>query len=194
MAMSDPFRILTSGLVVIDQDNVDTDQIVPARFMTTVSAQSLGAALFHDARLAQAGKHPLDLADPQRQRILLAGRNFGCGSSREHAVWAIADYGLRAILAPSIADIFRGNALNNGLLAIDISDTLHERLIARPDSQVTIDLENQRLSDDRGHQEHFEIAPFARHCLLRGMDKLDYLLSQRDRTLAYEQQRSQPRQ
>lgn len=189
--MIEPFRTLSSGIVVLQQEDIDTDQIVPARFMATVTAQGLGAALFRDARSAAQGAHPLDAADPETQRILVAGANFGCGSSREHAVWALMDFGFRAVLAPRIADIFKSNALNSGLLALEISPAFHARLVAHRHSQVTIDLERQVVSDGRGHEEGFEIAPFTRFCLLRGMDRLDVLLSKRNRVLGYEQSRLQ---
>lgn len=191
--MLEPFRTLTSGVVVLDREDVDTDQIVPARFMATVSAQGLGAALFHDARQAEQGAHPLDHARPEAQRILVAGANFGCGSSREHAVWALADFGFRVVLAPRIADIFRSNALNSGLLAVEISQGFYEHLVARPDSRLTVDLEHQTLFDGLGTEERFAISPFARFCLMRGMDRLDYLLSKSELVLRYEQAAHQTR-
>nr|WP_315400938.1 3-isopropylmalate dehydratase small subunit [uncultured Duganella sp.] len=187
--MSEPFLVLTSGIVVLAQENIDTDQIVPARFMATVTAQGLGDALFSDARSAAHGTHPLDAAEPEAQRILVAGANFGCGSSREHAVWALIEFGFRAVLAPGIADIFNSNALNSGLLAIDIAPSFHAHLVAHPDSQVNIDLERQSVSDGRGREETFRIDPFARFCLLRGMDRLEVLLSKRNRIVGYEQAR-----
>lgn len=187
--MAEAFVTLNTGIVVLEQENIDTDQIVPARFMTTLSSTGLGQALFADARSALRGRHPLDAAHPEQQRILLAGSNFGCGSSREHAVWAIIDFGFKAVLAPRIADIFRNNALNNGLLAIEISQDLYQRLCHRAHSRISIDLPARTLTDAQGHDEPFAIEPFARYCLLRGMDRLDYLLQARPRIQAFEQNR-----
>lgn len=190
--MAEPFVSLTASIVLLDQDNIDTDQIVPARFMTTLASSGLGQALFADARNALPGRHPLDIATVEQQRILVAGSNFGCGSSREHAVWAITDFGFKAVLAPRIADIFRNNALNNGLLAVEISPELYERLRRRPQARVEIDLRARALADDAGHRETFGIEPFARYCLLHGMDRLDYLLHRRERIRAYEQSGQHP--
>ncbi|OEC34412.1 3-isopropylmalate/(R)-2-methylmalate dehydratase small subunit [Pseudomonas cuatrocienegasensis] len=187
--MAKPFVRLSSGLVVLDQDNIDTDQIVPARFMTTLSSAGLAQALFADARNINLGQHPLDTAWPEQQRILLGGHNFGCGSSREHAVWAIRDFGFEAVLAPRIADIFRSNALNNGLLALEISTGLYARLVSQRDARLTLDLQAQTLSDDSGAVETFAIDPFARYCLLRGIDRLDYLLQKNQQVNAYEEGR-----
>lgn len=187
--MANPFTSLTTGIVVLDQDNVDTDQIMPARFMTTLTSTGLGEALFADARKRELGKHPLDTSRPDLQRVLVAGSNFGCGSSREHAVWAIIDFGFQAVLAPRIADIFRNNALNNGLLAIEISDRLHGNLLNQTDRRITVDLEAQTIIDDSGCLETFEIDPFARYCLMQGIDRLDYLHKKQSLVLEYEKGR-----
>ncbi|TWC63007.1 3-isopropylmalate/(R)-2-methylmalate dehydratase small subunit [Pseudomonas sp. SJZ103] len=187
--MANPFTSLNTGIVVLDQDNVDTDQIVPARFMTTLTSAGLGEALFADARKREWGKHPLDTALPDLQRILVAGSNFGCGSSREHAVWAIIDFGFQAVLAPRIADIFRNNALNNGLLAIEISTRLYANLINQTVMRITVDLEAQTIIDDAGCLETFEIDPFARYCLMQGIDRLDYLRKKQNLVLEYEKGR-----
>ena len=183
--MADIFTKLTTGVVAVAHDSIDTDQIFPARFMTTISRDALGNALFYDARRAASGRHPLD-ATYMGQKALLGGKNFGCGSSREHAVWAILDFGFRVVLAPSFGDIFRSNALNNGLLALVISDDFYQSLLNRVDPQITVDLENSLISSDRGERQFFSIDPFNKYCLTRGMDRLDYLLEKMEKIRAYE--------
>ncbi len=177
-----PLLSLTSKTIVLPQDNIDTDQIIPARFLTTTSRKGLGAFAFYDWRYDEDGaireESPLDSHDPVERAILVAGSNFGCGSSREHAPWALADFGFQAVISSDIADIFKSNALKNGLLPVEVDQKTHQRLLNNPGEELTIDLEKQtvRLSD--GWQTVFEVEPFARHCLLEGVDPLGHLMNQ----------------
>jgi 3-isopropylmalate/(R)-2-methylmalate dehydratase small subunit len=168
--------------VVIASSNIDTDQIIPARFLTTTTKEGLGKQLFADWRYAGDGTPNLEFvlnrAEAQGAGILVAGRNFGCGSSREHAPWALLDYGFRAVISTQIADIFRGNSLMNGLLPIVVDETTSQWLLEHPGAELDIDLENTRLTLPTGAQVPFPIEPFARHCLLNGVDELGYLRSQ----------------
>ena len=186
----EPFRTLTSRTVVVDENNIDTDQIVPGRFLTTTSCDGLGKALFHDWRYDERGR-PRNFSvfngvDPRAHRILVAGANFGCGSSREHAPWALLDFGFRAVISSDIADIFKSNALRNGLLPVTIDDEIHRMLLASPGAEVTIDLETQTATLWNGRTAAFEIEPFAQRCLLEGLDPLRYLLNQMPTIEAYE--------
>jgi 3-isopropylmalate/(R)-2-methylmalate dehydratase small subunit len=169
----------TTRAVPLPNENVDTDQIIPARYLKTTSKEGLGKALFADWRYdAQGNPRPdfiLNRADMAGARILLAGDNFGCGSSREHAPWALADYGFKAIVSTSFADIFRNNALKNGLLPIMVSKETHARLFHQT-GEITIDLESQTLTLEDGASIHFPIDPFSKKCLLEGIDELGYLL------------------
>ena len=191
----EPIRTFTSKTVLLPIDNVDTDQIIPARFLKVTSKQGLGKQLFADWRYdAQGAPLPdfvLNRPEARGAQVLVAGRNFGCGSSREHAVWALTDFGFRAVVALSFADIFRNNALKNGLLPVAVSPDLHGRLVRAPGQRVTIDLETReiRLEDD-GTREVFPIDPFARRCLLDGMDELQFLLAQEEAIAAYERRAS----
>ena len=159
--------------------NVDTDQIIPARFLTTTTQEGLGRQLFSDWRYRADGTPNADFAlnrpEAQGCEVLVAGRNFGCGSSREHAPWALLDYGIRAVISTEIADIFRGNALKNGLLPVTVDESDAAWLLAHPGASVTIDLETASLSLPTGVSVAFPIEPFARHCLLHGIDELGYL-------------------
>jgi 3-isopropylmalate/(R)-2-methylmalate dehydratase small subunit len=185
-----PFTTLTSAVVSLPVNDIDTDQIIPARFLKTTVKDGLGAQLFCDWRYEADGSPKADFAlnraESQGRRILLAGNNFGCGSSREHAPWALADWGLRAIIAPSFADIFRNNALKNGLLPIAVDATAHAAIAARPDAEVTVDLDRCQLTLPDGRAVTFEVDPFARRCLLQGTDQLGYLLSFADAIAAHE--------
>jgi 3-isopropylmalate/(R)-2-methylmalate dehydratase small subunit len=178
----DAFRVLTGRTVVLPLDDVDTDQIIPARFLKGTTRTGLGRGLFADRRYDASGaplpEFPLNKKDAEGAPVLIVGRNFGCGSSREHAVWALADQGFRAVIAPSFADIFRGNALKNGLLPVALSAEEVARLAAAPGATVTIDLESRRVALPDGTRAAFDIDPFARHCLLEGIDELDFLLGQ----------------
>lgn len=189
----DPFRRLVSSIGVLPNDNVDTDQIIPARFLKGTDKAGLGKALFASWRYDEAGRprpgFPLDAPGVQGAQILVAGENFGCGSSREHAVWALVDYGFRAVVSSSIADIFRRNAIMNGLLPVVVDRPVHRRLLAAPGAKVAIDLEAQTLELEDGTRSAFSIDPFARHCLLQGVDELGYLLSHQNAIRAFEGER-----
>ncbi|MBL8532027.1 MAG: 3-isopropylmalate dehydratase small subunit [Hyphomonadaceae bacterium] len=193
--MPERFTQLTSRTFVIPQDSIDTDQIIPARFLTTTSREGLGASAFYDWRYDANGApipgEALNSIDPQEHRILVAGDNFACGSSREHAPWALLDYGFRAVISTSIADIFTSNALKNGLLPITVDDATHARLLAEPAGRVTIDLEACELHIGNEAPVPFTVEPFARQCLIEGVDALGWLLERRDAIEAYEQRRAQ---
>jgi len=190
----EPITRLTSRTIVIAQENIDTDQIIPARFLTTTSREGLGAAAFYDWRYDDEGNRkpgsPLDNQHPATHQILVAGANFGCGSSREHAPWALTDYGFRAVISSDIADIFTSNALKNGLAAIEVDAETHERLMAKPGETVTIDLEENRLVVGN-HAAAFTIEPFARRCLLDGTDSLGALIKHVPAIEAFEGQAKQ---
>jgi len=179
--MSAGLDIIRSRTVVLPVENIDTDQIIPARFLTTTQREGLGRCLFHDWRFDEDGRPRPDFVLNQPAaagcEVLVAGRNFGCGSSREHAPWALLDYGFRAVISTEIADIFRGNALRNGLLALVVPADVHEWLMGHPGAAVTIDLETCRLEVGGKIDTTFEVEPFARYCLLNGIDPLGYLLS-----------------
>ncbi|HVT58463.1 MAG TPA: 3-isopropylmalate dehydratase small subunit [Thermoanaerobaculia bacterium] len=189
----EPLHTLRSRTLVLAADNVDTDQIIPARFLTVTTRDGLGTKLFADWRYdAQGGPRPdspLDQPGAAGARILIAGRNFGCGSSREHAVWALQDFGFAAVLARSLADIFRRNALQNGLLAVEVDAAAHARLLAEPGGEVTLDLAAQTLTLGGGAPAAFAIDSFARHCLLSGLDELEFLLGQEAAIAAFEAER-----
>ncbi len=176
-----PLRRVSSRTVVIPASDIDTDQIIPARFLTTTTKEGLGKQLFADWRYQSDGspKREFVLNRPEARgaEILVAGRNFGCGSSREHAPWALLDYGFRAVISSEIADIFRGNALMNGLLPIVVDEQTLHWLIHHPGADLDIDLESTRLSLPTGAAITFPIEAFARHCLLNGLDELSYLRS-----------------
>lgn len=172
-------------------ENIDTDQIIPARFLTTTSRTGLGRFAFHDWRFDGSGSpranSPLSGFDPTRASVLVAGRNFGCGSSREHAPWALLDYGFRAVISCEIADIFRSNAARNGLLPIVAPETAHQWLLDNPGAEVEIDLGATRVTIAGGPGFDFDIEPFARHCLLSGNDPMGYLLDQTDEIRQFEE-------
>ena len=189
------FDTLTNKMVAIPTENVDTDQIIPARFLKTISKSGLGINLFFDWRYDDDGNPRLDFVlnqpDAKGARILLAGDNFGCGSSREHAPWALMDYGFQAIISTSFADIFHNNALKNGLLPVIVDTETHRQLLSlveeEPDTVVTINLAQQTLMLPDGRAISFPIDSFSKTCLLEGVDQLGYLLKQEDKVLAYEQ-------
>ena len=188
----DPFKTLTSRSVVLAQENIDTDQIIPARFLTTTSKDGLGKSVFYDWRYDEDGRPKnssvFNGVNPATHQILVAGSNFGCGSSREHAPWALADFGFRAVISSDIADIFKSNALKNGLLPVEIEDATHEALLATPGAEVTIDLENCVVTFGNNVQASFKVEPFARRCLLDGVDPLGHLMNQLPQIEAYESQ------
>ena len=175
------FTTLTSRTVVLPQRDIDTDQIIPARFLTTTSREGLGAHVFTDWRFDAAGEPRADfvLNQPQARdcSILVAGHNFGCGSSREHAPWALLDYGFRAVMSTRIADIFQSNALKNGLLPVVVDEPVHAWLLDHPGAEVSIDLETTEVVLPDGERHPFPVDRFARHCLLHGIDTLGYLRS-----------------
>jgi 3-isopropylmalate/(R)-2-methylmalate dehydratase small subunit len=183
----------TARVAVLPVENVDTDQIIPARFLTTTQRVGLGRYCFADWRVEADGSGRSDFVLHRRglegAGVLLAGRNFGCGSSREHAAWALLDFGIRAVIATRIADIFRNNALKNGLLAIEVGEDAAQRIAAFAGGEIAIDLEAQRIELPGGTAISFEIEPFARECLLRGVDQLGYLLSAQDAIAAFELRR-----
>jgi 3-isopropylmalate/(R)-2-methylmalate dehydratase small subunit len=184
--MSEAFRTFTSRAIPLPADNVDTDQIVPARYLKVTDKNGLAEGLFHDWRFAEDGrpKDPpfvLDRPEMAGRQILLVGDNFGSGSSREHAPWALVSWGIRAILSTGFADIFRNNALKNGLLPIAVErgrqDQLFELLAADPDAEFTVDLEAQVVHLPGDEDLPFDVDPFAKVMLLAGTDELGYLLS-----------------
>lgn len=188
------FSKLLSSAIPLIQENVDTDQIIPARFLKATSREGFGEHLFKDWRFDEHGepKSNFILNDPVYSgSILVAGENFGCGSSREHAAWALVDYGFKAVISSYFADIFKGNALNNGLLPVQVSsNTLRELLEAvqlDPMTLIEIDLKAQLLRvDEIGILEHFEINLYKKTCLLNGYDDIDFLLSQKEKISAFE--------
>jgi len=176
----EPVKRVRSKTVVIASSNIDTDQIIPARFLTTTTKDGLGRQLFADWRYRDGSPNPdfvLNKPEARGCRVLVAGRNFGCGSSREHAPWALLDYGFRAVISSEIADIFRGNSLKNGLLPIVVDEAAAHWLLEHPGADVDIDLEAARLTLPTGVVVPFPIEAFARHCLLNGVDELGYLRS-----------------
>jgi 3-isopropylmalate/(R)-2-methylmalate dehydratase small subunit len=190
----EPFRKFSSTLVPLPNENVDTDQITPARFLKVTNRTGLGKYLFHDWRYDASGNPRPDFVLNQPQfagaSILLAGNNFGCGSSREHAPWALADYGFRAIISTSFADIFRSNCLKNGILLANVDRQTHQRffqIIAEtPSAEITVDLVSQSLVLPDGSSAQFPIDPFSKKCLLEGLDDLGYILRFRDQIASYE--------
>ncbi len=176
-----PLRHITSRTVVIASSDIDTDQIIPARFLTTTTKEGLGKQLFADWRYQEDGapkpEFVLNRPEAKEARILVAGRNFGCGSSREHAPWALLDYGFRAVISTEIADIFRGNALKNGFLPIVVDEQTSQWLLQHPGAELTVDLEAMQVTLPTGASISFAIEPFARHCLLNGLDEFGYLRS-----------------
>jgi 3-isopropylmalate/(R)-2-methylmalate dehydratase small subunit len=177
----EPLKRIRSKTVVIPSTNIDTDQIIPARFLTTTNKEGLGRQLFADWRyLADGSPNPefvLNRAAAAGCQVLVAGRNFGCGSSREHAPWALLDYGFRAVISTEIADIFKSNSLKNGLLPVTVGEPLAQWLLEHPGADVDVDLESSRLTLPNGDSTQFQIDAFARHCLLNGIDELGYLTS-----------------
>jgi 3-isopropylmalate/(R)-2-methylmalate dehydratase small subunit len=193
--VAEPFTVFTSRVVPIPAENVDTDQIVPARYLKVTDKNGLAEALFRDWRFEEDGslKEPrfvLDRPEMAGRKILLVGDNFGAGSSREHAPWALTAWGVRAILSTSFADIFRSNSLKNGVLPIVVDAATHARLFemlaADPDSELTIDLAEQGVLLPDGTTLDFDIDPFAKRMILAGTDELGYLLSKDAELRAWE--------
>lgn len=188
--MPERFTQLTSRTFVMAQESIDTDQIIPARFLTTTTRTGLGAKAFYDWRYDSNGQpiasEPLNTLDTSEHCILIAGDNFACGSSREHAPWALLDYGFRAVISTSIADIFTSNALKNGLLPIRVDTETHARLLSDPGGRVNIDLESCELSIGNAPPIAFTVEPFARRCLIEGVDPLGWLIERTPQIEAYE--------
>ena len=192
--MKEKFTIVTSTCVPLPLENVDTDQIIPARFLKATTREGFGDNLFRDWRFDKDG-NPIAsfvLNDPTYSgSVLVAGKNFGSGSSREHAAWAVAGYGFKAVVSSFFADIFKNNALNNCVLPVVVSDgflaSLFSTINANPKAEVTIDLEAQTIKNcATGEQEHFDINPYKKGCLLNGFDDIDFLLSKTDDIVAWE--------
>jgi 3-isopropylmalate/(R)-2-methylmalate dehydratase small subunit len=179
--VTQPATRFQSRTVAIASSNIDTDQIIPARFLTTTTKEGLGKQLFADWRYRADGspvpEFILNRPEAQGAQVLVAGKNFGCGSSREHAPWALLDYGFRAVISTEIADIFRGNSLKNGLLPIVVDDETSRWLLDHPGAEVAIDLETATLTLPTGTVVSFPVDAFARHCLLNGVDEFGYLRS-----------------
>jgi 3-isopropylmalate/(R)-2-methylmalate dehydratase small subunit len=186
-------QTLSSRTVVLPSSNIDTDQIIPARFLTTTTREGLGRSLFADWRYdAQGTPKPdfvLNRPEAAGCRILVAGRNFGCGSSREHAPWALLDYGIQAVISTEIADIFRSNSLKNGFLPVVVDQATSDWLLANPGAEVTIDVAQTTLSLPTGTRVKFPLEDFSRYCLLNGVDELGFLLDRQPQIEAYERQR-----
>jgi 3-isopropylmalate/(R)-2-methylmalate dehydratase small subunit len=176
-----PATRFQSRTVAIASSNIDTDQIIPARFLTTTTKEGLGKQLFADWRYRADGspvpEFVLNRPEALGAQVLVAGKNFGCGSSREHAPWALLDFGFRAVISTEIADIFRGNSLKNGFLPIVVDEATSQWLLQHPGAEVTIDLDSATLALPTGAVIGFPIEPFARHCLLSGVDEFGYLRS-----------------
>ena len=193
MAM-DPIRLIRSCTVVLPAENIDTDQIIPARFLKVTGRASLGRHLFSDWRYDADGRPRPDFAlnrpGAAGAQVLVAGDNFGCGSSREHAPWALVDFWFRAVVSTTIASIFRSNALKNGLIPVVVEADLHRRLLAAPGSEVSVDLEQRTIRLADGTTAEFPIDPFARYCLLNGIDELSFLMQQDLAIVEFEKRRT----
>lgn len=185
------FNKLISPIVPLTLENVDTDQIIPARFLKSTTRDGFGENLFRDWRFDKDGvvNNDFVLNKVKEGEVLVAGKNFGCGSSREHAAWAITDYGFKVVVSSFFADIFKGNALNNGLLPVQVSEEFLQ-LIFDSNSQLEVDLENQIISIlDTGKEESFEISEYKKHCLINGLDDIDFLLSNKSEIEKFENNR-----
>lgn len=184
-------HVIESRTFNLPVENIDTDQIIPAHFLTMTGREGLDQACFHAWRFNEDGSekadNPLREHDVPNQQVLVTGENFGCGSSREHAPWALLDYGFKAVISARFADIFSGNALKNGLLPIVVIQEVADYLLSHPDSEVAIDLENRKLGV-RGYGDfEFPLDPFSAYCLIRGIDQLDFILQGADEIKQYEQ-------
>ncbi len=186
----EPIRTIRSKTAVLPFEDIDTDQIIPARFLTTTTKEGLGRNLFADWRYDADGTPKPDFVlnrpEAQGATILVAGRNFGCGSSREHAPWALVDYGFRAVISSEFADIFRNNALKNGLVPVTVDADTHRWLLENEGAEVTVDLESTTVELPNGRRVAFPIERFSRYCLMNGLDQLGFLLEQRDAIAEYE--------
>jgi len=185
---------IESRTVVLPLEDIDTDQIIPARFLTTTTKTGLGKNLFNDWRYADDGSPRSDFVlntdAAQDAQILVGGRNFGCGSSREHAPWALVDFGIRAVISTEIADIFRSNSLKNGLVPVLVDTETHQWLLAHPGTQLVVDIERRLLGLPDGREVAFPIDGFSRYCLMNGLDQLGFLLDRDVEISAFEEQRA----
>ena len=190
----EPVTTIRSRTVVIPTRDIDTDQIIPARFLTTTTREGLGDNLFHDLRLDAHGaprpEFPLNAPAASGSRILVGGNNFGCGSSREHAPWALLDYGIQAVVSTEIADIFRNNALKNGLVPVLVDAATHDFLLKNPGVEIEIDIRRSTVLLPDGRSITFPIDSFARYCLVEGIDQLGFLQQQLATIRNFEEQRS----
>ncbi len=186
----EPFKNFTGLVAPMDRPNVDTDQIIPKQFLKAVVRTGLGAGLFYDWRKQPDSQFVLEQPRFRNSAILAARANFGCGSSREHAVWALADYGFRTVIAPSFADIFKNNCLKNGLLTVSLKpdeiDAIFAAIKRHDNYQLTVDLPAQTVSDEFGWKVHFEIEPFPKKCLIEGLDDIGLTLAHEHEIAAYE--------
>ena len=184
--------VIESRTFNLPLENIDTDQIIPAHFLTTTEREGLGRACFYAWRFDEDGNeradNPLKDHDTVSQKVLVAGENFGCGSSREHAPWALLDYGFQAVISSRFADIFRNNAVKNGLLPVIVDETVSQHLTANPDTNVKIDIASRRLDIDGFGEVEFPLDPFSAYCLTRGIDQLDFILQGADDISRYERQ------
>ena len=184
--------IVESATFNLPVDNIDTDQIIPGQFLTTTERDSLGKFCFYSWRFDETGNerpdNPLRDFDAVNQQVLVAGSNFGCGSSREHAPWALLDFGFRAVISSQFADIFRSNSLKNGLIPVMVDDQVVDFLLANPGHEVRIDIENKTLSVAGYGEFEFPLDPFSAYCLTRGIDELDFILENEQDISGYEQQ------
>jgi 3-isopropylmalate/(R)-2-methylmalate dehydratase small subunit len=192
----EPIKLIASRVIPLRAENIDTDRIIPARFLKSVDTGGFGEKLFHDWRYRPDGTPDpgFILNQPEgRGQILLTGRNFGCGSSREHAAWALYQYGIRAVISSGFADIFRNNALNNGLMPVEVSESVLDQLFMiyqdNPGSEWMIDLERQVVTTSFTELITFEIDPFRKQCLMEGMDLTDFLVSLKPQIIRFEQER-----
>ncbi len=190
------FKKVSSTAVPLPIEDIDTDQIIPARFLKATSREGFGDNLFRDWRFSQGEEPNTDFVlndSTFSGSVLVAGKNFGCGSSREHAAWALYDYGFRVVVSSFFADIFKGNALNNGLLPVQVSDAFLSDLVAaikeNPNTEVNVDLESQTISFG-GKEEQFEVNPYKKECLLNGYDDIDYLVNLKEDIAAFEAART----
>ena len=184
------FNKLKSIPSYLSLQNIDTDMIIPKQFLKTIKRTGLGKSLFYEMRYDEKGKLIKDFIlnkEPyNKSKILLAGKNFGCGSSREHAPWALVDYGFKAIVSTSFADIFKNNSLKNGLIPITVPKEMHKWLINNQGVEVMIDLENTLIQTQHGHESSFPVESFSRYCLMNGIDQLGYILSQESEITKHE--------
>jgi len=192
-----PFRIHKGKVAPLDRANVDTDQIIPKQFLKRIERTGFGEFLFYDWRRGQDGKNdpafPLNQPQYSGASILVAGKNFGCGSSREHAVWALEDFGFRVVIAPSFADIFANNCGKNGVLTVVLGEKEVAEIVRRAQTagySLTVDLDQQAVKDERGFTAAFQIDEFTRHCLLNGLDDIGLTLQHEKKIAAYEARRS----